>query len=87
MKTYVVTPHKNSLDETVLMKGHNIHFKGVIWKLSLNYPFYPFLSGALSPFGISCLPISDEYETMCLGTVELQWLKHLSNMKICSRQG
>ena len=33
------------------MMGHNISFKRVIWKiipkLSLNYPFHPFLSGAL----------------------------------------
>ena len=29
------------------MMGHNTCFKGVIWKLPLNYLFYPFLSGAL----------------------------------------
>ena len=29
------------------MKGRNIRFEGVFGKLSLNYPFYPFLSGAL----------------------------------------
>ena len=29
------------------MMGHNICVKGVNGKLSLNYPFYPFLSVAL----------------------------------------
>ena len=29
------------------MMGHNICFKGVIWKIIPN-PFYPFLSGALN---------------------------------------
>ena len=29
------------------MMGHNIHFKGIIWKINQNYPFYPFLYGAL----------------------------------------
>ena len=27
IKTYVVTPHLNRLDETVQMRGHNITFK------------------------------------------------------------
>ena len=27
IKTYVVTPHLNRLDETVQMRGHNIRFK------------------------------------------------------------
>ena len=27
IKTYVVTPHLNRLDETVQMKGHNIWFR------------------------------------------------------------
>ena len=31
MKTYVMTAHENGLGKTVLMKGHNIYFKGVIW--------------------------------------------------------
>ena len=39
MKTYVVTPHLNRLDEMVLMMGHKICFYGEIWiiipKLSL----------------------------------------------------
>ena len=30
MKTYVVTPHKNRLSETVLMMSRNIRFKGVV---------------------------------------------------------
>ena len=44
-KTYVVTPHLNRHSKTVLMIGHNIHFKEY-GKLSLNYPCYPFLHGA-----------------------------------------
>ena len=47
MKTYVVTPHLNRLDETVLIMGLNISFKGEIRKLIAKLPFYPFLSGAL----------------------------------------
>ena len=39
IKTYVVTPHKNRLGETVLMVGHKICFYGeiclIIPKLSL----------------------------------------------------
>ena len=30
------------------MGGHNLCFYGEIWKLFLNYPGYPFLSGALN---------------------------------------
>ena len=30
MKTYVVTPHKNRLGETILMVGHNIWFNGKV---------------------------------------------------------
>ena len=32
MKTYVVTPHLNRLDKTVLMMGHKICFYGEIYK-------------------------------------------------------
>ena len=46
MKTYVVTPHENHLAEMVIMLGHNIRLKGVIY--GKNYLFYPFLSGALA---------------------------------------
>ena len=39
MKTYGVTPYQNRLDETVLMMGHKICFKGeirlIVSKLSL----------------------------------------------------
>ena len=38
-KTYVVTPHLNRLSEIVVKMSHNIRFKGIIWKISLNYPF------------------------------------------------
>ena len=31
MKTYVVTPHQNHLNEMVLMMGHKICFNGEIW--------------------------------------------------------
>ena len=34
LKTYVVTPHLNRLDETVQMRGHNIRFHLV----KKNYP-------------------------------------------------
>ena len=48
MKTYVVAPHKNRLDEMVLMRGHKIRFYGeiclIIPKLSL---LSPLLSGAV----------------------------------------
>ena len=30
------------------MMTHNIRFKAAIWKIALNYPVYPFLSGALA---------------------------------------
>ena len=36
MKTYVVTPHLNHLNEMVLLMGHNLCFKEY-GKLSLNY--------------------------------------------------
>ena len=35
MKTYIVTPNKNRLGETVLMRGHNICFNGEILKIIL----------------------------------------------------
>ena len=50
MKTYVATLHYNRLGGTrgdVLMMGHNIHFKGVLWKLIPKLSFYPSLYGAL----------------------------------------
>ena len=43
MKTYVVTPHLNRLDETVLMMGHNIRFKGVICKIIPKLSLLPLL--------------------------------------------
>ena len=43
------------------MMGHNIQFEGIIWKLSLNYPFYPFLSRALDDSEI-------DYCQACLGS-------------------
>ena len=47
MKTYVVTPHENRLGETVLMIGHNVCFKEIIWNIISKLSLYPFLSGAL----------------------------------------
>ena len=50
MKTYVVTPHLNRLNEMVLLMGHNLCFKEygkIIPKLSL----LPFLTGALFKTG------------------------------------
>ena len=55
MKTYVVTHHQNRLDETVLMMGHKICFNGEIRIIFLNYPCYPFLSGALAKTHLSLI--------------------------------
>ena len=43
MKTYVVAPHKNRLDEMVRMMGNNICFKGVIWKTIPKLSLLPLL--------------------------------------------
>ena len=44
MKTYVVTPHLNCLNKTVLMMGHKISFNEKIWiiipELALLIPSY-----------------------------------------------
>ena len=40
-KTYVVTPQKNRLDETVPMMGHKICINGEIWPI---VPKFPLLS-------------------------------------------
>ena len=45
---HAVTPQWNCLGQTVLMMGCHIVLKEYYGKLSLNNPFYPFLSGALS---------------------------------------
>ena len=42
-KIYVAPPHLYCLSETVLMMGHNMFQRSNME----NYPFYPFLSGAL----------------------------------------
>ena len=44
IKTYVVTPHLNRLDETIQMRGHNIWFRREIRKIIIKYSL---LSGAL----------------------------------------
>ena len=45
IKTNVVTPHKNRLDQRVLMVGHKIYLNGEIWIISPKlYPCYLFLS-------------------------------------------
>ena len=36
----------------VMMRGHNICFNAEIWKISLSYPCYPFLSGAMNSTGL-----------------------------------
>ena len=46
IKTYDVISHENYLREMVLIVGHNICYG----RLSPNYTFYPFLSGALQVF-------------------------------------
>ena len=43
-KTYVVTPHKNRLNETVLMTGHNICFYGEIWLIIPKLSLLPLLN-------------------------------------------
>ena len=47
MKICVVTPNKNHLHKTLLIMGHNIPFKEVMWKFIPKLSLYPFLSGAL----------------------------------------
>ena len=42
-KTYVVTPHKKRLGETVLMMGHKIGFYGEIWLIIPKLPLLPLL--------------------------------------------
>ena len=46
-KTYVVTPHKNRLDKTVLMMGHKICLYIEIWQIIPKISLLPLLSGAL----------------------------------------
>ena len=43
MKTYVVTPHKNRLEETVLMMGHNLCFFGEICPIIPELSLLPLL--------------------------------------------
>ena len=43
MKTYVVTPHWNRLDGTLLMKGHKICFNGEIGPVIPNLSRLPLL--------------------------------------------
>ena len=42
-----MTPHWNSLGEAALMVGRSMRCGGVMWGLSLSYPFCSFFSGAL----------------------------------------
>ena len=37
MKTHIVTPHLNCLNETVPMRGHNIRFRREIRKIIIKY--------------------------------------------------
>ena len=57
-KTYVVTPHWNRLNETVLMMGHKICFYGEIWliipKLSMLF-LIRFSFRRRSNVGLHCL--------------------------------
>ena len=41
-RKHAVALHWNRRDETVVMMRHNIRLKGVMWELSLNYPFTSF---------------------------------------------
>ena len=38
-----MTPHQNRLSETVLMRGQNVHFKGVLWKIIPKLSLLPLL--------------------------------------------
>ena len=49
MKTYVVTPHQNRLDETVLMMGHKICFYGELWLLIPKLSLLPLLIWSTDP--------------------------------------
>ena len=53
MKTYVVTPHKNRLDETVLMMGHKICFYGEIKLIITKSSQLPRLIWISKLFGIN----------------------------------
>ena len=78
--SYVVTPHKNRLVETVLMKGHNICFMEKFGKLPLNYPYYPFLSRPIVFYNIltphsddsSQVPIQEQSDRDALFTVMMK---------------
>ena len=48
LEAYIVISHKNSLGEPVLMRVTTYINLGKYEKLSINYPSYPFLYGALS---------------------------------------
>ena len=43
LKTNIVTLHLNSLDQMVLIVGHNIHFKVVLWKIIPKLSLLPLL--------------------------------------------
>ena len=47
IKTYVVAPHLNHLEEIVQMRGHNIRFKLEKRKIIIKYMYF-LLSGAAS---------------------------------------
>ena len=49
--------HYKHLSEMVLMMVHKIYFYGEIWPLSLNYPCYPFLTGALNEYELHDFPV------------------------------
>ena len=61
MKTYVVASHLNSLGETVLMMVTTYVFIEIYGELHLNYPFYPFLFGALL-LVVACSSVSFEFQ-------------------------
>ena len=54
MKTYIVTPHSNCLDETILTKGHNICF------CEINMDDYPKII-PVTPFGALTLERETPY--------------------------
>ena len=50
------------------MMGHNIHFKGEIWKLSVNYPFYPFYLEHCGVSTVFCMKQVADHEKDALST-------------------
>ena len=70
MKTYVVTPYKNHLDDKVLMRGHKICFYGEIWLIIPELSLLPLLNWSIDmsvDFWMYSIPFELDADTqMCL---------------------